>query len=130
MDALMKFAVDNYLLDGAIGMLGLFAMSLIIERVKSLYFTYSIDSEAFITKVIKLVEADKVDEAITFCTANEKKPLAYVIKRILERSDRDDNAIDQSLTSPPAKSRRGWLAVSVTWRWFQTSSPWSVCSVP
>lgn len=97
MDALMKFAVDNYLLDAAIGLLGLFAMALVIERVKALYFTYSMDTESFMAKVMKLVETDKVDEAITYCAANEKKPLAHVVKRILERSDRDDAAIEQSL---------------------------------
>ncbi len=48
-------------------------------------------------KVMKWVEEDKIEEAITFCSANEKKPLAHVIKRILERADRDDKAIEASL---------------------------------
>lgn len=97
MDALMKIAIDYYLIDGVIGLLGLFGFALIVERFKALFVTYSIDAEAFTSKVIKLVEEDKVDEAITFCAANETKPLAYVAKRILERSDRDDAAIEQSL---------------------------------
>jgi biopolymer transport protein ExbB len=97
MDALMKFAVDNYLLDAAILGMGLFAFSLMIERVKSLYFTYSINAEKFMTKLMKLVEEDKIEEGITYCAANEKKPLAHVMKRILERSDRDDAAIEMSL---------------------------------
>jgi biopolymer transport protein ExbB len=97
MDALMKFAVDNYMLDGAISLLGLFGLALIFERARALFFTYSINAEVFMTKVMKLVESDKVDEAITYCAANEVKPLAHVVKRILERSDRDDQAIEQSL---------------------------------
>jgi len=97
MDTLMKFAVDNYLIDAVIGLLGLFACALVIERVKALYFTYSMDADAFMAKVIKMVEADQIDEAITFCAANGEKPLAHVTKRILERSDRDEQAIDQSL---------------------------------
>jgi biopolymer transport protein ExbB len=97
MDALMKFATDNYAVDFCIGMMGLFALSLILERVKALYFDYSLKAEPFMNKVMKLVEEEKIDEAITFAAANKKKPLAHVIKRILERSDRDDAAIEHSL---------------------------------
>lgn len=97
MDGIMKFVVDYYLVDAAIGLMGIFGLALIIERVKALYFEYSMDAQPFMAKVHKLVEEDKIDEAITFCAANEKKPLAYVAKRILERSDRDDHAIEASL---------------------------------
>ena len=117
MDFLMKFAVDNYLIDAAIGMMGLFAIALIIERTRALYFTYSIKADEFITKVMKFVDDDKVDEAITYCAANEQKPLAHVMKRILERSDRDDAAIDQSLdiaaaeVAPGLSRNLGYLAM-------------------
>lgn len=97
MDALMKFAVDNYLIDAAIGAMGLFTLALIFERGRALWFTYSIDSNKFMSKITKLVDEDKVEEAITYCAANEKKPLAHVIKRVLERSDRDDASIEASL---------------------------------
>jgi biopolymer transport protein ExbB/TolQ len=93
----MKFAVDYYLIDAVIGLLGVFGLALIIERTKALYFTYSMQVEPFMAKLTKLVENDQIDEAITLCAANESKPLAQVAKRILERSDRDDAAIDQSL---------------------------------
>jgi biopolymer transport protein ExbB len=118
MDTLMKFAVDNYLIDVAIGLMGLFSVALIIERVKALYFDYSVNPEPFMAKVTQLVEKDKVEEAITYCAANEKKPLAHVIKRILERSDRDDAAIDQSLdiaageVAPRLAKNLGYLAMS------------------
>ncbi|MBL7687683.1 MAG: MotA/TolQ/ExbB proton channel family protein [Bdellovibrionaceae bacterium] len=97
MDALMKFMVDNFLIDAAIGMMGLFGIGLIFERVKALYFDYSMKTEEFMAKVSKLVEDDKIEEAITYCAANEKKPLAAVVKRVLERADRDDSAIEHSL---------------------------------
>jgi biopolymer transport protein ExbB/TolQ len=48
-------------------------------------------------QVLKLVEEDKTEEAIAYCAANETKPLAYVIKRILERSDRDEGSMNDSL---------------------------------
>jgi biopolymer transport protein ExbB len=97
MDSLLKFAVDNYLIDGVIGLLGVFAVALVFERFKALFIDLSINAEGFMQKVLKLVEDDKIDEAITYCAANEKKPLAHVVKRVLERSDRDDSAIDHAL---------------------------------
>ena len=118
MDALMKFAVDNYLIDLAIGGMGVFALALILERVKSLYFSYSIKSDEFMAKVMKLVEEDKIDEAITLCAANQSKPLAYVAKRILERSDRDEKAIDASLDiaaaemAPRLSRNLGYISMS------------------
>lgn len=97
MDALMKLAVDFYLIDVAIGMMGVFALALIFERVKAMYFEYALNADTFMAKIMKWVEDDKIEEAITYCAANEKKPLAAVVKRVLERADRDDAAIDQSL---------------------------------
>ncbi len=97
MDALMKLMVDAYLIDVAIGMMGIFATALIFERVKALYFDYSMKTDEFMPKISKLVEEDKIEQAITFCAANEKKPLAAVLKRVLERADRDDAAIEHSL---------------------------------
>jgi biopolymer transport protein ExbB len=97
MDALMKMVVDFYLIDAAIAMMGLFAVALIFERVKALFIDYGLNADVFMAKIMKWVEDDKIEEAITFCAANEKKPLAAVVKRVLERADRDDAAIDQSL---------------------------------
>jgi biopolymer transport protein ExbB len=97
MDGMMKIAVDYYLIDGVIGLLGVFALALMFERIKALYFDYSIKADEFMAKIMKWVEEDKIEEAITFCAANEKKPLAAVVKRVLERADRDDSAIEHSL---------------------------------
>jgi biopolymer transport protein ExbB/TolQ len=118
MDSLMKFAVDHYLLDVAIGLMGMFALALVIERVKALYFDYSIDATTFMSKVNKHVEDEQIEQAIAFCAANEKKPLAAVAKRILERSDRDDEALQQSLdiaageVAPGIGRNLGYLAMT------------------
>ncbi len=97
MDSVMKVMVDFYLIDIIIGMMGIFGIALIVERYKALFFTYSLEAKPFMTHVMKLVEDDKTEEAIAYCAANEKKPLAYVIKRILERSDRDESSMNDSL---------------------------------
>jgi biopolymer transport protein ExbB len=97
MDFLMKMLIDFYLIDAVIGALGVFMIALVAERYKALFVTYSLDADKFMNNVLKLVEDEKTEEAITLCGANEQKPLAHVIKRVLERSDRDDAAIDQAL---------------------------------
>lgn len=117
MDAVLKFAVDYFIIDGAIGLMAIFGISLIAERVKALYFTYSINANEFMGKILKLVEDDKIDEAIAFCGANQAKPLAFVAKKILERSDRDEKAIEASLdiaageVAPNLTRNLGYLAM-------------------
>lgn len=97
LELLMKVLIDYKIVDICIGVIGVFAFALIFDRFKALYIDMALPTEQFMKQVMSMVESDKVEDAITFCSANEKKPLAYVIKRILERSDRDNEAIDQSL---------------------------------
>ena len=117
MDGLMKTIVDLRLLDGAIVGMGIFGFALIVERTRALFFTYSLQAEPFMQKLTKLVEDEKVEEAITYCAANEQKPLARVMKRVLERSDRDDAAIEHSLdiaaaeVAPGLSKNLGYLAM-------------------
>lgn len=99
MEALMSFLVDYKIADVCIGLIGLFGIGLIVERSKVLYFEYSMPAEPFMKQVTKLVAEDKIEEAVTFCSANEKKPLAFVMKRILERSDRDEKSIGMALSA-------------------------------
>jgi biopolymer transport protein ExbB len=97
MEGLMNVIVDYKIADICIGLIGLFGVGLIVERCKALYFDYSMPAEPFMKQVMKLVAEDKIEEAVTFCSANEKKPLAYIMKRILERSDRDEKSIGHAL---------------------------------
>ncbi len=117
MEGLMNFIVEYKVADVCIGMIGLFGLSLIIDRAKALYFDYSLPAEPFMKQVMKLVSEDKIEEAITFCAANESKPLAFVVKKVLERSDRDDRSIDHALgtaaseVAPKLVRRLGYLAM-------------------
>lgn len=97
MDSIMKVAVDYYLVDVCILAMGLFSFGLIAERFKALYIDYSLNAQPFMSRVIKLVEEDKIEEAITLCGANVRKPLAHTVKRMLERSDRDEEAMMTAL---------------------------------
>jgi biopolymer transport protein ExbB len=97
MDILLKFLVDYKIVDICIVLVGTFAFALVFDRFKALYIDLALPTEQFMKQVMSMVEQDKIEEAITFCSANEKKPLAYVVKRILEKSDREDSAIENAL---------------------------------
>lgn len=95
--AMMKFLDEYKVLEWIIGVLGIYATALIVERFKALFFEYSLNADVFMAKVFKLVEEDKADEAIALCGANQKKPLAYCMKRMLEKMDHDERTIEQAL---------------------------------
>lgn len=97
MDAVLNFLNNYKIIDMFIVVVGVFGVYLIADRYRALFIELSLPAEPFLKQVLTLVEQDKIEEAITFCAANEKKPLAYVTKRILEKSDRDDGAIESSL---------------------------------
>lgn len=94
MDSLLSFLTNYKIVDLFIGITGVFGLVIIFDRAKALFFEYALPAGPFMKQVMGLIEQDKLEEAITFCAANEKKPLAYVVKRILEKSDRDDDAIE------------------------------------
>jgi biopolymer transport protein ExbB/TolQ len=94
MDSMLTFLNNYKIIDFWIVLTGLFGVYLIFDRYKALFVEYAMPAEPFLKQVMTLIEQDKIEEAITFCSANEKKPLAYVTKRILEKSDRDDNAVE------------------------------------
>lgn len=97
MESLLNFIVDNKVADICITLVGLFGFTVVVNRFKALYLDYAIPAEPFMKQVLKLVEGGKTEEAITFCNANEKKPLAYIVKRILEYSDRDEKSMEHAL---------------------------------
>jgi biopolymer transport protein ExbB/TolQ len=97
MDIILKVLVDYKIVDACIILVGVFGFALVIDRFKALYMDLAMPTEQFMKQVMGMVEQDKIEEAITFCAANDKKPLAYVVKRVLETSDREDSAIESSL---------------------------------
>jgi biopolymer transport protein ExbB/TolQ len=97
MDSVLSFLNNYKIVDMFIVAVGVFGLYLVFERYRALFGEMALPAEPFTKKILALIEEDKIEEAITFCAANEKKPLAHVTKRILEKSDRDDSAIEASL---------------------------------
>lgn len=117
MSQIFKLIHDGGLPAYVIVGLGLFALALIIERIKVLYFEYTINVPEFMSQIKTLILNDQVEDAITYCSANNKVPLAHVVKGVLERSDRDDDGINQGLdialseVIPQLGKRLGFLAM-------------------
>lgn len=97
MDSMLSFLNNYKIIDMCIVGVGIFGVYLVFDRFRTLFWDFALPAEPFLKQVMNLVEQDKIEEAITFCTANEKKPLAYVVKRVLEKSDRDDHAMEAAL---------------------------------
>lgn len=96
MGAIIEFLATYKIADILIGSIGLLGIGVVFERIKALYVDYNLPSGPFMAQVMSLVGGNRIDEAITFCSANSTKPLAMVIKRVLERSDRDPEAVEKS----------------------------------
>lgn len=104
MDNVLSFLNNYKIIDMFIVLVGIFGLYIIFERFRALYGEFSLPAEPFMKQVLSLVEQDKIEEAITFCAANEKKPLAYIAKRILEKSDRDDHAMETAMDIAASES--------------------------
>ena len=117
MENIFKMVADSGLVGYFILGTGLVGLAMIIERTRVLFFDYSIKADDFMKQVKSLVMNDQIEEAITFCAANEKAPLAHVVKGILERADRDDESIGQGLdialseVIPDLGKRLGYLSM-------------------
>ena len=116
MDSILKIINDSGTAGYTITFFAVVALGLIIERAKTLYLDYSLKA-SFMDKLNSLLLADRVEEAITYCDANRKKPMAHVIKSVLDRADRDEDsmkkAFEISFTEvvPKVTRRLGYLSV-------------------
>lgn len=96
MENLAQFLAKHEVFAYLVGIMGIAGVAILVERVKTLYFDFGMNTEDFVRQIRALVANDKIEEAISYCSANEKKPIAYVVKRVLERSDRDERSMDSA----------------------------------
>lgn len=93
MSSVLQFINDAGFIGWCIMLTGFGGMALVIERSRVLYFKYGMNVEDFMSKIQTLVLAKKTDEALLVCGQMEGKPLVNAFKTILEKADRDDEAI-------------------------------------
>lgn len=96
MGSVLQFINDAGFVGWCILFVGFASVGIVVERAKVLYFSYGMDVEQFMSKVQTLVLAKKSDEALLVCGQMENKPMAKAFKTILEKADRDDDAIFQA----------------------------------
>lgn len=96
MGSLIEFLNASGIVGWCIMFLGLASLALVAERTMVLYFRYGMNTEEFMTKIQTLVLARKTDEALVLCSQMQGKPLAQAFKNILEKADREDDAIFQA----------------------------------
>lgn len=117
MSGILKFIIDSGEAGYAICFFAVIAIGFMIDRAKALYIDYNIKSDSFMKQLNSLLLADQIEEAITFCDANKKKPLAHIIKSVLERADRDEESMKKSFeisfteVMPNVTKRLGYLAL-------------------
>jgi biopolymer transport protein ExbB len=77
---------------------GVFALAIVLERVRALYLAYPIrDSHGFFEKITELVLVGKVSEAVAVCDRNAGKPAATIVKQALLRAHQPENLIENGL---------------------------------
>jgi biopolymer transport protein ExbB len=96
MDSVLKFVNDAGVVGWLIMLLGVGVIGLVIERSRMLYLEYGMNVNEFMAKIQTLVMSKKIEEALLVCNQLSTKPLANAFKAILEKSDRDDDAIFQA----------------------------------
>lgn len=114
-------AIAEAFRDGGIWMyiilaVSIFAIGIVIERFIFLFFQYSINAEAFMAQVQKLVIANNIDRAIKLCNAAPSAALPRVIKAGLTRANKGEveiqNAIEEATLEvvPKVQKRTASLA--------------------
>jgi len=96
MSGLLQFINDAGVVGWCIMLVGFGSLALVIERAHALYYKFGMNTDDFMAKVQTLVLARKSDEALVLCSQLQGKPLANAFKNILEKADRDDDAIFQA----------------------------------
>lgn len=117
MSGILKFIIDSGAAGYAICFFAIIAIGFMIERGKALFLDYNLKADSFMKQLNSLLLADQIEEAVTFCEANKKKPMVRIIKSVLERADRDEESMKKAFeisfteVMPGVTKRLGYLAL-------------------
>jgi biopolymer transport protein ExbB len=95
----------------------IFALTITVDRIWVLYVKASIDKDAFMRGLKKLVYAGELDKAITYVASQKKTPLTQVIKAGLIAVPKGEEDVQAALDeatlreSPVIERRTGYLAM-------------------
>ena len=77
--------------------ISIIALAIVLERFVFLYFKYSINANAFMSQVQKLVLANNLDRAIKQCNQAPDAALPKVVKAGLTRANKGEEAIQNAI---------------------------------
>jgi len=95
----------------------IFALTIMVDRIFVLYFKASIDKDAFMRTLKKLVYAGELDKAVSYVAGQKKTPLTQVIKAGLIAVPKGEEDVQASLDeatlreAPVVERRTGYLAM-------------------
>jgi biopolymer transport protein ExbB len=115
MDGLVKFFKDG----GPFMYVNIFwlafALAVIVERIYTLVFRYSLNAPVFMAQITKLVKSGNKERAAKLCAAVPNAPLARVLQAALAHADRGEmdvaRAVEEAVMehTPVITHRIGWL---------------------
>jgi len=101
---------DNFLHVLPIMVAFVFAAVIIVERVRSLFFSYPMkNAQAFFDKITHLVLAGKTNDAVALCDENKSKPISHVVKAALIRGHLPESLIENSVEMAGGEASRSIL---------------------
>jgi len=95
----------------------IFALTIIVDRIWVLYFKASVDKDAFMRTLKKLVYAGELDKAISYVAGQKRTPLTLVIKSGLIAVPKGEEDVQAALDegtlreAPVIERRTGYLAM-------------------
>lgn len=93
-----EFIVGNFAHTFPVILAGIFAVAIILDRVKMVFFTYPLAGRTkFYHRIRELVMADKVQDAIALCDQYPEKPAAQVVKEGLLRAHLPEQMVNDGL---------------------------------
>ncbi len=96
LQSIINFIVDSGFVGWTIIATGFFALAIIAERIKKLFFDYHMNTDTFTKKIQHFVSQQRYEESLLLCEGLGKKPLARAFKTILLKADREEEAIQQA----------------------------------
>ncbi len=100
-----------------IAVAAVFALAIIFDRVRVLYFEASLDKELFLRGVKKHIFSGELDKAISYCAGQKRTPLVAVVKSGLINVPKGDDDVQAAMDeatlreSPRIERRTGYLAM-------------------
>lgn len=113
----MEWIRNGGLAELPIILVGAFAMAIIIERVRALYFDYRLDSKSFMDRIEGLVFENRIEEAVRYCASQRDTHIPSVVEAGLLRAGWEDAQILNAVEMASKESvsditkRIGYLAM-------------------